>query len=234
MAADGSDKVDVTPNISNASGPDWQPVRRYVRPKGATPLRWSLVPAYKSCTAANRQHGPPLAYGSCSPPVQESDWVTTGSDVNPPAQMQGALRFDTLVGDPATPADEADVTATLSITDVRRKDTLADYVGGIQASVVVRITDRFNAAAAGGGPDSATVSDVPFPVDAPCVASADPAVGSSCTAVTSMDAVVPGAIREGKRTIWQVESAAVSDGGADGNVGTAPNTVFARPGVFVP
>ena len=32
----------------------------YVRPKGATPLRVSLVPAYQACTVPNRVHGPPL------------------------------------------------------------------------------------------------------------------------------------------------------------------------------
>ncbi len=38
----------------------------YPRPKGATPFRASLVPAYKACTASNRTHGAPLAYASCS------------------------------------------------------------------------------------------------------------------------------------------------------------------------
>jgi len=45
---------------------------------------------------------------------------------------------------------------------------------------------------------------------------------------------VPGAIREGKRSIWQMGQIQVSDGGADGQVGTTPNTTFARQGIFVP
>src|SRR3954453_15234375 len=37
----------------------------YPRPKGATPMRTSLAPAYKPCTAPNRTHGPSLAFQSC-------------------------------------------------------------------------------------------------------------------------------------------------------------------------
>src|SRR5215218_5849105 len=50
----------------------------HVRPKGATPLRASLVPAFKQCTAANRTHGAPLAFPSCAPPVQTSNYLTMG------------------------------------------------------------------------------------------------------------------------------------------------------------
>ena len=63
--------------------PDWQPLPReagqYPRPKGATPIRASLVPAAKPCTAPNRSHGPPLAFDACAPPVPESPNLTAGS-----------------------------------------------------------------------------------------------------------------------------------------------------------
>jgi hypothetical protein len=36
------------------------------------------------------------------------------------------------------------------------------------------------------------------------------------------------------RTIWQLQQTEVLDGGPDGLASTADNTVFARPGVFVP
>ena len=49
------------------------------RPKGATPLRVSIVPAFKQCTAPNRTHGAPLAFPSCNPPVQTSNFLTVGS-----------------------------------------------------------------------------------------------------------------------------------------------------------
>ena len=44
----------------------------YVRPQAASAVQASLAVAYKPCTAANRQHGPPLANPSCNPPTQES------------------------------------------------------------------------------------------------------------------------------------------------------------------
>ena len=52
--------------------PDWQPIpiNAYPRPAGAYPMRASLVPAYEPCISPNRTHGPPLGFGSCSPPAQ--------------------------------------------------------------------------------------------------------------------------------------------------------------------
>ena len=51
---------------------------------------------------------------------------------------------------------------------------------------------------------------------------------------TTFDAIVPGAVKEGTRAVWQFGQFTVQDGGPDGDAGTAPNTVFARQGVFVP
>ena len=51
----------------------------YPRPKGATPFRVPLVPAYAQCTGGNRQHGPPLAFSSCNPPQQTSSQLTVGT-----------------------------------------------------------------------------------------------------------------------------------------------------------
>ena len=34
------------------------------RPKSASPMQMSLVPAYTPCAAPNRTHGPPLAFPS--------------------------------------------------------------------------------------------------------------------------------------------------------------------------
>ena len=59
----------------------------HVRPKGASPLRASVVPAFKQCTAPNRTHGAPLAFPSCNPPVQTSNSLTIGS---PDANGAGA------------------------------------------------------------------------------------------------------------------------------------------------
>jgi hypothetical protein len=49
-----------------------------------------------------------------------------------------------------------------------------------------------------------------------------------------MNAFVPGSIKDGKRQIWEFQQVTLSDGGSDGVAGTAPNTLFAVQGVFVP
>ena len=204
----------------------------YARPAGATPLRASLVPAYAACSASNRTHGPPLAFGSCTPPQQTSTQLTVGTpDANgQPAGSLGALRLAVVPGDPVTPADEADVNANLSLTDVRRRGTLADYGGELQAALAVRLTDAANGASQN---EAATVSGLSFVITVPCAPTAG-AVGSSCSVATSFDAVVPGSAQERKRSIWALDQVKVFDGGGDGVASTTPNTLFAVQGLFVP
>ena len=86
-----------------------------MRPKGATPLRASLVPAFKACAAPNRTHGAPLAFPSCNPPVQTSNFLTIGS---PDANGAGAnsTGFVLLKVKPTSPED---VLITSIGTDVR-------------------------------------------------------------------------------------------------------------------
>jgi acyl-homoserine lactone acylase PvdQ len=211
-------------------------VRGYARPKGATPLYASLVPAYKACTAPNRTHGPPLVYNSCNPPRPRSDYLTVGSpDANGRVSNSiGALRFDVSPGDPSTPADEADVNLTFNLTDVRKQTDLSDYSGQLMAETTIRITDKDNDQAPGGGSDPATVTDLSLPVTVACSPTLDATIGGSCSATTSLDAVVPGAIKEGDRSIWQMGAVQVFDGGSDGQIATTPNTLFAKQGIFVP
>ena len=77
------------------------PRRHYPRPRGATPFRASLVPAYAQCTAPNRTHGAPLAFGSCSPPAPRSSFLTFGTpDANGRgANAVGFVQFNVTVGD---------------------------------------------------------------------------------------------------------------------------------------
>ena len=207
----------------------------YARPKGATPVRVALVPAYAACTAgaADRTHGPPLASPSCNPPVQSSSQLTVGTpDANgKPAAFAGFVSLSALVGDPGTPADEADVQITVSASDVRRAATLADYTGELEARLDLRLTDKQNGS---GGSDSATVQDFTRSFAVPCVATGS-TDGASCTLATSADAVTPGSVVEGKRAVWQLGQVQVRDGGPDGDADTATgNTPFAVQGVFVP
>ena len=209
------------------------PTGGHVRPKGATPVRVPLVPAFRQCTSSNRMHGPPLAFASCASPQQSSSFLTIGTpDANSrSANSAGFVRTDAILGNPGTSADEADVGIMVSITDVRRANDLADYTGELQAVLPLRITDTAN------GPtlaDSATVSDSPLAFTVPCASTASNAVGSTCSLATTADAVAPGTVLEGRRGVWQMGQIEVADGGSDGVAGTTPNTTFARQGLFIP
>ncbi len=46
--------------------------------------------------------------------------------------------------------------------------------------------------------------------------------------------MLPGVVKEIRRSNWQLGQVQVFDGGADGVVSTNPNTLFAVQGVFVP
>ena len=206
----------------------------YPRPKGASPLRASLVPAYDECTSPNRLHGPPLGSASCNPPVQRSGFLTIGTpDANSrPSNMVGSLRLAVVPGDPGGP-DDADVAITFSTTDVRDKTTFADYTGELRARVDLRITDRHNGVT---GNDSATVADTPYGFTVPCTATGGTAnIGSTCSLTTSADALTGATVLETKRTIWQLGAIELLDGGSDGDADTAAgNTLFLRQGVFIP
>jgi hypothetical protein len=206
----------------------------YPRPKAAAPTRVSLVPAYAQCTpaAANRTHGPPLGFPSCSSPNQTSSELTIGTaDANgQPTKSVSFVRYGVQVGNPSTPADEADVRIIASITDVRNKSDLSDYAGELQLDQGLRITDRDN-----GSPGPGTVSDADFPVTIPCVPTADTTVGSTCAIDTTVEAIVPNALKEGRRAVWEIGQVKVYDGGTDGAASTtADNTLFMDEGLFVP
>ena len=222
------------------------------RPKGATPTRMALVPAYAACAAPNRQHGPPLAFASCNPPAQTSAQATVGTPdaFGGAANSTSDLRLTEWRSIPGGPTEE-DILIDIALNDVRCMPTgarcgtanasgPADYSGEMQASFTFRLTDHWNAAGPGGGPDPATVQD--FTMDVPgasfpwaCVQSGSTSIGSSCNLSTSLNAVMPNAVPALRRTIWALDAVRIYDGGADGDGDTtADNTVFARPGIFIP
>ena len=130
--------------------------------------RVSLVPAYRACEAPNRSHGPPLAFGSCAPPVSESNFLTVGTpDANgAPAKSLDYVEFTVQRGDPSTVADEVDLRIRTEITDVRCKGSFyacesgqnSDYTGELDGMVPLRITDRLTLPVPGQRP--ATVEDI--------------------------------------------------------------------------
>ena len=227
----------VVASVANATHP---------RPKSATPTQVSLVPAYNECTTPNRTHGPPLAFPSCNPPVQTSTALTIGSpDANgAPANAAGSLKIKVIVGVPGPP-DDSDVELSSTSTDIRCKAGVAtcgaanaadgaDYTGEVQGDATIRITDHFNAVAPGGGTDTATVVDIPFPVTTTCTSTASTSIGSSCNIATSANTVVPGAVKDQKRAIVEIGQLHVNDGGFDGIIASTPNTLFAVQGIFIP
>jgi hypothetical protein len=136
-----------------------------------------------------------------------------------------------LVGNASTPANEADVRLTVNLTDVRRQAGLGDYTGQLRVDQSVRATDRENGSS---GTDPATGIATSFPVTVPCTSTASTTVGSTCAITTTFNSVVPGAIVEAQRAIWELGDTKVYDGGPDGVASTTPNTLFATQGVFVP
>ncbi len=212
----------------------------HVRPAGATPFRASFVTAYKPCAAPNRSHGAPLSFPSCGAPAQASSFLTVGThDANgADAQSIGYILVRVKTTSPE------DVLITSSISDVRCKPGTnasvcnspnaadgPDYSGQLQSNATLRLSDHYN------GPnldEAATVQDIPFPVSYFCSNTSDTSTGGFCTINTTVSAQIPPYSFDGKRSVVGLGQFEVSDGGADGNVGTADNTAFLRQGVFVP
>ncbi len=212
----------------------------YPRPRGATPIRVPLVPAFNACTSPNRIHGPPdipgnaaNPDGSCNPPTQTSSQLTVGTpDSNGAAvNSEGFVKVEALVGNTGTAADEADARFQVSMTDVRNKTGLGDYTGQLQLDTTLRVIDRNN-----GPSEVGTMQDTQFRVTVPCATTVSTTIGSTCSVNTTADAVLgaSSAIIEGRRTLWQLGQLRVNDGGADGVASTTPNTLYAVQGIAVP
>jgi len=222
----------------------------HVRPAGASPFRVSMVPAFDACATPNRAHGTPLAFPSCNPPVHSSDFITVGEPTVWPgtaANSEGWVKLKVKVGVPGPPED-SDVLITASGSDVRCKGATTacgsansaggpDYTGQLEGDATIRITDHFNndpGPPPGPFTVAATVIDIPFPVVTGCAATASTARGGLCTANTSANATVPGAVKDGKRSVVEIGQIQIFDGGPDGLAATDPNTLFSVQGIFIP
>ena len=152
----------------------------YARPKGATPARFALVPAYNPCAggAANRNHGPPLAYPSCNPPSRSSGVLTVGSpDANTfAANSVSSVKFKVIPGNAGTEANEADVQTLIKIDDVRNHPSGTDYTGRLGLSVNTQITDQRNS---GEQPDPGTTQVFPLQWSVQCTSTVSTTTGSS-------------------------------------------------------
>ena len=135
---------------------------------------------------------------------------------------------------------------TTGLTDIRCKTAIAmcgaanagagaDYVGEVRASMSLRLTDRLNGTTPAGGTEAGTVQDSQFAFNVPCVTTTSTAIGGQCSITTSANAVTPGFVKSGVRSLWQLGSIQVFDGGADGQgLTTGDNQLFMDQGVFTP
>jgi TolB protein len=231
MNADGSDQHQVTFSPQADRRPDWQPLPvRYVRPRGATPTRVPLVPAFKPCASPNSTHGAPLSFGSCDPPAPASaSAFIGGNDGILAARSIGSVKVRAQPGTVGAP-DDAEVQLSLSITNVMNPDR-SDYTGELRLELPLRLTDMFN----GWPVDSGTVTDTSIFATVPCTPTADSNTGSTCTLSTTADAIAMHTVMEGWKAIWQLGQIKVHDGGADGDADTpGDNELFAVQGLFVP
>jgi hypothetical protein len=194
----------------------------YARPKAATPTSVPLVVAYGDCSTPNRAHGSTLSYDSCNPPQQTSAELTVGTpDANQRvANAVGTVTYAVLSGD---------VRVNFSFTDVRKASDLSDYTGELEVVQALRITDLQNPTSEAG-----TVEDNDYAYAVPCVATENAGIGATCALTTTANALTPGILSFGKRATWQLGEIRVNDGGPDGLAATAPNTLFADQGIFVP
>jgi hypothetical protein len=211
----------------------------HVRPQGASPFRASLVPAYKSCAAPNRTHGAPLAFPSCGPPVQSSNFLTVGT---PDANGAGANSVGYIRIKVKTTSPE-DLLISGTVSDVRCLPGTAagvcgranaadgpDYAGQLQSNATIRSSDHYN------GPnldEAATLQDIPFPLIFNCSSTADTTTGGVCTVDTYNPFPGP-QWYEGERVVVEITQFEVFDGGQDGQSSTDDNTVFLREGIFIP
>ena len=111
-----------------------------------------------------------------------------------------------------------------NITDVRLRSDLSDYTGDLEARLRIQITDKDNTPHP-GGPGAATVQEFTQSLPIPCAASADTTIGSTCQLNTTVEALVPGAVKEKRRAIWQLGAIRVHDGAGN---------LFLTQGLFVP
>jgi len=206
----------------------------YPRPKGASPLTVPLVPAYAPCTSPNRTHGAPFGFGSCAPPHQISSGSTVGTaDSNGlQANFIGSVTFKVVPGDPAF-GRPPDLRITADLRAVYDPSDLGPYRHALRLVTTVRLTDRRNGPS---GNETGTVQDFDLAVPVDCLYDRRaPELGANCMAGITLNTLIPGAVTNVNRAIWEVGQVRIYDAGADGNEGTsADNQLFVTQGVFVP
>jgi hypothetical protein len=234
MNADGSGQTRLTNNSVAENDADWQPLQvpAYPHPQSASQLNVALVPAFKPCgtggNPSNAKHAPPLAISSCNPP-KPSMLAVVGTS------SQGSAQMTVVPGDSdPTNGNQANVSLTAALSDIQATAG-GDYnpnASGADLTAVTRLRFTDKANGYGGLPATATEYDFRVPID--CSSTPDPSVGSSCSATTTSNALIPGLIQEQRQTVVQAFRVRIDDSGANGIRGDADDRIFATQGLFLP
>lgn len=125
-------------------------------------------------------------------------------------------------------ADDSDVAIGVQVKSVYNASGLTDYTASLEARLTIRLTNKEASV-------SATTVEFPLSFALPCSSTADPNTGATCTRISSADALRPGLVPEGRRSVWALGHVQVYDGGPDGVASTtSDNTLFMDEGVFIP
>jgi hypothetical protein len=209
-------------------------------PADASPLHLELVPELRQtissaqCTArggTNSTHGPPLSFGSCSPPG-----VLPGTQARIGPQSTSGVDVTVVPGDtdPGN-GDQADVTIVFVVTDVQAVAG-GDYNPVATGTDVLalsrlRVSDHL---VSPPHPSGGTVIDFEFTVPVMCVATGDPTAGSTCAASTTADSIVPAVVRENLNMVVQTHRVRLNDAGPDNTPGNADDKRLASQGIYIP
>ena len=133
-----------------------------------------------------------------------------------------------------TNGNQANVAITANLTDIQ-STAGGDYnpnPSGADLTMVTRL--RFTDKANGFGGLSATATEYDFKVPIDCSATPDPITGSICTANTTANALVPGAVIPGKAQVVQLGQTRIKDSGPNGVRGDGDDQIFAVQGIENP
>jgi uncharacterized repeat protein (TIGR01451 family) len=214
------------PRPSNNTGWEGTAVRPYPTPAAAGGIDVSLVPVFYQCGSparpANSTHGPPFSYPSCEPPIPGSAVATFGTS------SSGSVK---LIADPSI----GDIVVYADLSDVKDLATGLPYnpnpIGpDLTMHVRLRITDTYNGASQA---DPGTTSDLDVSVPLECAYyQSNP--GYCYSGLTSLNALIPAAVKNGKYMSIQVFRARVDDAGQNGIRGDSDDRIFAMQGLYIP
>lgn len=158
-------------------------------PSKANKFLITFVRSFAQCTSPSTNHNPPLSFLACAPAVASPalSWGPKGF-----GQAIGVVKLNSL-------KQATDVQLVSKFIDVRNgtDGTGSGFDGFLSATAQIRTTD-INCTS--GPTNPCTTVDIPFPIGLGCGTVASPPLPvGKCSAKTSANTVVPGAVAPGKK-----------------------------------